>query len=218
MIPRGKGHGWFIDPFAIRVGKGTADNPGHPRQCGAKNKYGEQCGRWSLQGRLYCQFHGGRQPLTRFKVAQRYGKYVSKSLADVIKSMTGTPQEVLDLTEEVSISRVMLGNALTLATPCFDPDHKEHKKIDDNTRAIAIGTLRHSLDFVAKMVSTLAKIESLSSDKVPASHLEYFMTKVMEVIDDNCTEKLARKIGEHIGNIKLPDANEIKTHVTLDLD
>lgn len=151
-------------------------------------------------------------------MSQRYGKYVSKKLAALIGEMAGTPQEVLDLTEEVNISRLMLGNALKLATPCFDPDHKDAEKIDDATRAVALATLRQSLDFVAKMAGALAKIEALSTDKVPASHLGYFMTKVMEIIEDELDSDTAERIGRHIADIQLPEAAELRTHVSLELD
>lgn len=186
-----------------------------PRRCIARSRRtGEQCKRWALRERPYCQFHGGRRYRSgAYRVNGRmpgsvgwrrcmgmYGRYLAPKLSDALREMVARPhEELLSIYEEIGIARLGLAQVLVLAQPVLDGTVQDPKM-----KALALEMLREQTEHVCGLVKTAADIEKSADDKYSVKTLGLFVMQIMhacyEVLGDQPekVKQLARVVDDYV--------------------
>lgn len=198
---------------------------GHIRQCQARSRVTrKRCRRWALRGASTCQFHGGRSAIRfgmkkdLFKVSGFYGKYLGPRLSERVREALNKPHdEQVSLYEELAIARATACEALKLAQPLFDGT-----KLNLETKALTIQTLRSAMTSVKDLVLAAARVEKDQEDKVSIKVINLIMMQVVLAVNEICgTDNaiLAEAIAKAIDDkVRLPMNNKLSPVIEIDLD
>lgn len=209
-----------VDPTVKMSARGGGAPPGHPRRCQALNKYGDQCGRFAEPGRNFCRFHGGRTPLVRKSAMSRYAKSVSKSLAERLKQLSEeSPDERASLADEVDVSRMLAERAMRVfdAVVVQEKENSQGVKPTPEQKALAIQAVRSAMDSTADLVSKMARVSALTSDKVTFDQIAFVVAQFGQILEAEIKDpELRAKLQKRIDNINIPENVQLNPRVGLD--
>ena len=161
-------------------------------QCKYHRRNGDRCALVRVKGDLrnYCHKHGSYESLlgreTNCKripvMAKFYGKYVTKSLGDILDAaIAEDPSEQLNLVEEIALIREVAGQAVALysaarelvdnATPA---DRARKQEMLMNAGEI----MKMQISEVVKTCESAAKISAMARDKISIHQLQYFVSQI----------------------------------------
>jgi len=193
--------------------------PGHPRQCQGTTRKGIQCGRWAIVGSQYCQFHGGRQPLIRRRMATNYySRRAGKRLAEKFAELEANSEERMSLSSEIDTARILAERAVRTYEKVVIDDSLKNSPDAERLKANAAIVLRDALNHVASMVQSMAKIEAMCGSKVSIQNIKWVCERITKCIDSSTDDqKLKTEIFKKIEGLRLIDeAIENKVTITID--
>lgn len=97
-------------PHESRAMSPTGKLPRH--KCGAKNRRGGKCGRWSVPGRDRCDRHGGKTPRGEDSPHFKHGlrlRHLPPDLGDQLQDAQGDP-DLLQIRTDLAEVEVLLAN------------------------------------------------------------------------------------------------------------
>lgn len=187
-----------------------------PDRCQGYTKDGRPCMRHALKPSRYCFVHGGLLGKRQGNIPIFYRKRMTKTLKQaVMEAMNSSPAEQLSLYEELALTRVMAGKAVTMyAAAC------ESK--DEATIAAATTVLATSLAEVQRMCESAARVEALARDRVSIHAVSFVVGQIIRIVHnvlkDPDLEFHAREIEDQLRNNLLIDVTPTGTSITPDQD
>lgn len=203
---------WDKDPSVKYDGSGGGPPPGHVRRCQSRNRQRTQCGRWAIVGSQYCQFHGGRRPLTYNKMGI-YSKRASAKLKQKLEELQElTADERIDLSEEIDVARVLAERAINM----YD-EMVIQEKGDARSKASAAMVLKDALRHVSELVAQHARVQAIAADKVSVHNLKWIADQVCKIIKEEIPDiQLQDRLIGRIEEMKLV-SDELKPKVVLSI-
>lgn len=188
----------------------------HPRRCQVKRRSGKPCRRWALRGSEYCALHGGRRRKNPTCQAPTvYSRFLTRSLRQAIEQqLERAPAEQLQLYEELAVMRRTALESVMLYDQALQS--KKPELIDAATMLV-----RDSMNEVAGMAESAARVAASSAGKVDAAALAYVIQQVTKIAigifgeDDPKMKEFARALRE---DVMLPDGSGDGTDLTPDAD
>lgn len=133
---------------------------------------------------------------------KRYVKLLGVSLKEKLEEMSeGSHHDVVNLYEEIAISRLAAMQAIKLASPVLDGT----TELEPHVRVLALSCLQDAMEHVRRMVLSAARIEKSVDGRVSLQVIDLLFMQVIRVVHEACPdEELAEKIEAGIREIKLP--------------
>jgi len=186
----------------------------HPRRCQAKRRCGEQCKRWAIKTRRFCQFHGGRCAGKGRGIADLpsiYRKHLKGAIQKAVEAqLDSPPSEQLSLFEELALVRVTAAQVVALWGAAHETENAE-------AQIAASVLMRDALKDVISTCQAAAHIDAVAKDKFSLSAIHHIVNQIVrlayEAFGDDPRAKdfeilINSKIKvpiEHTGTLLTPD-------------
>jgi hypothetical protein len=130
----------------------------------------------------------------------------------MVDQITRRPHaEQLSLYEEVALARVACGEAVQMVSRVLEAG----KKINDETRVLAMATLRESIDHVGSLVERASRIEHMAADRISVKSVDLFVRQMCAVVAEfvdtptmlQIEEAVREKVRVPLGALNPADVN-----------
>lgn len=121
-----------------------------------------------------------------------YRRNLTNTLLSVVSEDDCSPAEAVSLYEELALTRVAVGEAVTLYNAAFEArakcDPKDHAKLDSVCHGAA-GMMIEGFKHVEHFCTAIARIEAVSKDKINIHTLHGCMRQVVRLMYEVCGEE-----------------------------